>query len=291
MTHRVFCLLLAALLSSTAIGSDSNNDRGFASARTIPEWKDDFAFENDKVGFRLFGRSLRDSSNNIGIDCWFKRVDTPVIDLWYERMNNGQSYHSDYGEGYDAYHVGDSLGCGGLALWIDGQLTPSEEFNRHRVIENGPARAVFELEYNWKGLPMEVRELRTFTLKAGDHLFKAESQFFVDGKPSQVEVAIGLATHDGLAATYSGNTDRLWISTWETIDDTDHGTAVILSRPYKGKVTEIKSETPDRSHIIITAKTDPSGRIAYQAGFAWAVAGDFQTVNEWIRYVAKGAAR
>ncbi len=272
-------------------GNESTDKEGFAFARSIPEWKDDFAFENDKVAFRLFGRSLRDSSNNIGVDCWFKRVDAPIIDLWYERHIKGQSYHSDYGEGYDAYHVGDSLGCGGLALWIDGKLVPSEEFNRYKVLENSSERTVFELEYNWKGLPQEIREVRTFTLPAGSQLFSAESQFFVDGQPDQVEVAIGLATHDGLAQTYAGEISDLWIAAWATVDDVDHGTAVVLPRPYSGQVVELESEIPDRSHIFITAETDESGRIAYHAGFAWEKAQEIQTVNQWIQYLENFIAK
>ena len=56
---------------------------GFAAARFVPERKDDFAFENDKVAFRIYGPTLRDSKENSGVDCWVKRVDYPIIDKWY----------------------------------------------------------------------------------------------------------------------------------------------------------------------------------------------------------------
>ena len=56
---------------------------GFAPSRFVPERKDDFAFENDKVAFRIYGPALKDSKENSGIDCWLKRVDYPTIDKWY----------------------------------------------------------------------------------------------------------------------------------------------------------------------------------------------------------------
>ena len=48
-------------------------------ARYVPERMDDFAFENDKVAFRVYGPALTDSAENNGTDCWLKRVDYPIV--------------------------------------------------------------------------------------------------------------------------------------------------------------------------------------------------------------------
>lgn len=65
---------------------------GFAARLFVPERKDDFAFENDKVAFRIYGPALKDSKENSGIACWLKRVDSPIIDKWYRGATEGKSY-------------------------------------------------------------------------------------------------------------------------------------------------------------------------------------------------------
>ena len=56
-----------------------------AYARLVPERKDDLAWENDKVAFRVYGPALRSGPEDSGIDVWCKRVARPVIDKWYVR--------------------------------------------------------------------------------------------------------------------------------------------------------------------------------------------------------------
>ncbi|MFT7037148.1 MAG: hypothetical protein ACJA2S_005690, partial [Cyclobacteriaceae bacterium] len=80
-------------------------------ARFVPERTDDFAWENDRVAFRAYGpEAQRMVEENIpggtlssGIDCWLKKVNYSIIDVWYERNTNGGNYHEDVGEGLDNY--------------------------------------------------------------------------------------------------------------------------------------------------------------------------------------------
>lgn len=46
--------------------------------RFVPERKDDFAWENDKVAFRMYGPALEYETITCGIDVWVKCVSTPV---------------------------------------------------------------------------------------------------------------------------------------------------------------------------------------------------------------------
>jgi hypothetical protein len=281
-------LILLSILSLSCTGRLAlHASEGFAAARFVPERKDDFAFENDKVAFRIYGPALKDSTENSGIDCWLKRVDYPIIDKWYrQEAIEGKSYHKDHGEGFDPYHVGESLGCGGLALWIEGQMRLSNVYQSHRILKNGPDVTVFEVEYLWEDLPRETREIRRFTLAAGSQLFKAESQFFIEGKPKQVEVAIGVSTHDGQALAYS-DPQNGWIAAWENMKGSGLGTGVALSPDQEAKVLTIESAAKDQGHIIFITQTDPQGRLTYHAGFAWQKAGEIETASQWRRHLEK----
>lgn len=258
---------------------------GFAAARFVPERKDDFAFENDKVAFRIYGPALRDSKENSGVDCWVKRVDYPIIDKWYSAAEKGVSYHKDHGEGYDPYSVGDALGCGGLALWLDGKLVMSNVFRNYHVIENGPRRTVFEIEYVWDGLPKRYREVRTFTLNAGSQLFRAESQFFVNDKPQAVQVAIGVSTQSGKAKQMSDEQGQ-WVGAWQTLDGAGLGTGAIVEHGGRGRIVQLdKKEENGNSHVVIVTPTDPQGRITYHAGFGWERAGEINSADKWKQYL------
>jgi hypothetical protein len=259
---------------------------GFAACRYVPERKDDFAFENENVAFRIYGPALRDSKENSGIDCWLKRFDFPIIDKWYLGASEGKSYHKDHGEGYDPYHVGDSLGCGGLALWIDGQMHLSNVYHQYRILKSGPEEAVFEVEYRWSDLADPVWEIRRFTLKAGSQLFKVESQFFSDEKPLQVDVAIGVTTHDQMAAPYI-DPQGSWVAAWETMDGYGLGTGVVLPNHEHAKAMTITSYEKDRSHVVLVTPTNSKGRITYYGGFGWEKAGEIQTIGDWRSFLSK----
>tara|TARA_A200000159_G_scaffold161456_2_gene183444 strand:- start:3798 stop:4106 length:309 start_codon:yes stop_codon:yes gene_type:complete len=98
LKRTLFC---SAFLLIAGCSLPLHDNAAYFQARHVPERLDDFAFENDKVAFRLYGPALQASAENNGTDCWLKRVDYPIIDKWYQRHAQGKSYHEDTGEGYD----------------------------------------------------------------------------------------------------------------------------------------------------------------------------------------------
>ncbi len=282
--NKTTVIALTAFVLLTACGTPLVADE-FAAARYVPEREDDLAFENDRVAFRIYGPALRDSVENSGVDCWLKRVDYPIIDKWYAGAAQGISYHKDHGEGYDPYKVGDSLGCGGLALWIDGKLAMSNVYQEYRIIENGPRRAVFEVKYAWEGLSRDYRETRTFTLDAGSQLFRADSQISVDGRPAQVTVAIGIATHGSDMRQQSDDAGR-WVSHWGLIDDAGLGTGAVVLHQGRGEIVRLeKKGKKGFGHTLVVTPTDEDGRIRYYAGFAWEKAGQITDADAWCKYL------
>ena len=198
-----------------------------AFGRFVPEREDDFAWENDKVAFRVYGPASGGKGQVSGVDAWLKRVSYPVIDKWYAGFVAGKSYHEDHGEGYDPYHVGDSRGVGGTAIWIDGQAWPAGKFKRYELLQSGGEVVEFNLQTEWDTPLGLVAESKTISLALGEQLYRVNSVFTLNGKPASVPVAIGLTTHDEKAQVFS-NPVAGRISTWELIDEMGLGTGVLI---------------------------------------------------------------
>ena len=83
-----------------------------AHGRFVRERFDDFAWENDRIAHRAYGKALEtwrgEPLTSSGIDVWSKRTPRMVVDEWYM----ADDYHSDTGEGADVYSVGATRGCG-----------------------------------------------------------------------------------------------------------------------------------------------------------------------------------
>jgi hypothetical protein len=85
-------------------------------ARFVPERYDDFAWENDRIAFRVYGKALEKVPDEMahGQDVWAKRTSEMVINKWYKSCD----YHVDHGQGLDFYDVGFSLGSGSSDPYI-----------------------------------------------------------------------------------------------------------------------------------------------------------------------------
>lgn len=276
-----------ALTASPAARAEEAPPAGPVFCRYVPERKDDFAWENDRVAFRAYGPALRGSAEHesSGIDCWFKRTREPIINRWYADEQKGVSYHQDHGQGYDPYHVGSSRGCGGTGIWREGKLVTAGVYTAQRVVSLAPDEGVFELTYRYDLPDGPVQEVKRITLKAGESLFRSESTFTRDGKPAAVDVGVGVTTHDGRAQG-SYQLKEGWIACWETIDGQGVGTGVRIE-PFKVyRMEEIKSEQPDESHVLLLTHTDREGKEVHYAGFAWEGAGEVKSAKDWQKLLA-----
>lgn len=263
--------------------SDSPKPETFC--RFVPERKDDFAWENDLIAFRAYGPALRESKESSGIDCWLKRVDYPVIDKWYTQAEQGKTYHKDWGEGYDPYHVGSSAGCGGASLWLNGKRVALNTFTKYKIVKCTPEKSVFTLSYEDTIDGAVYGEERTITIELGRRLFDVHSVFTLNGKPApNLPVCIGITTHDGKAVAFSDKAAG-WIACWEEIDGSKLGTAAKVDPARISEIKKVESKTNDQSHIFIIARTDAEGAIDYKAGYGWEKARTITTKNEWKTYL------
>lgn len=255
-----------------------------AYGRFVPEREDDFAWENDKVAFRVFGPGSSGVGQVSGVDAFLKRVEYPTLDKWYSDYLQGISYHEDRGEGYDPFHTGDSRGVGGTAIWLNGDAYSAATFDSYEVIESGADVVRFVLEYQWDSPLGEVAERKTVTLRLGDQLYSVDSLFTLNGEPAALPVAIGLTTHDGAAEAFS-NAATGRISTWESIDGLGLGLGAVIDAAKVMDIVTVDSEDADRSHIWLLTQSDADGRLAFKAGYAWEAKGNIQTIDQWNEYL------
>jgi hypothetical protein len=267
-----------------------------AFARYVPERLDDFAWENDVIGHRTYGPALaapapagsgKEVLESSGLDIWFKRVDYPIVDRWYNKGHD--HYHKDEGEGMDMYNVGRSRGAGGTGVWDGTRLYTSGNYARWKVLANGPVRAVFELAYDaWDAAGTKVTETKRFTVDAGHQLDRIDSTFTFAG-PSALTVAVGLNKTPSdkkqapRVALVRDDADHALLQWVEQKTNGAFGTAVI--------VPAASGHAEDALNDLVLARVESGKPLHYWAGAAWDRAGRITSKAAWQAYVAAEAQR
>ncbi len=257
-------------------------------SRFVPERTDDYAWENDKVAFRVFGPiaqkmfegGVEGGTLSSGVDCWLKKVDYPIINKWYKKHTEGTgSYHEDTGEGLDNFHVGVSRGCGGIAIKKDSTYNISKNFINYKTLMTGPIRTSFYLEYeDWDVNGTLIKESRIITLDAGNNLSKFEIR--IEGAN---EISAGLTLHEK-DGEITLNLENNWVSYWEPHGDSELGTAIITLPESLIDFDKYEVNQKDMSNAYLNLKLD-NNKVIYYAGFGWKKSKQFQTKIEWNNYL------
>jgi hypothetical protein len=257
--------------------------------RAIPERKDDFAWENKVVAYRIYGPALEATGEiSSGIDVWSKRIPNFVVNSFYKQdhdaavtHNPALSYHNDNGVGLDSYDVGPSLGCGGTAVWADGKLNVSKNYTFAKILAAGPIRLQFEVSYApWQAAGTVVTETKRITLDAGTHLNKIVSTFTFDGR-ALLDLAAGIAIHQGgVPALLTG---RSIAAVWDTPQKPSAGRIAtgLVSLPAEQATT-----TTAANHALLIFKRHSGESFTYFAGSGWSKA-DMPTQQDWNLYLVR----
>src|ERR1035437_1353510 len=255
--------------------------------REAAERKDDFAWENQLVTYRVYGPALQATGEIAsGIDAWSKRVPNFVIDSFYQRdlegsrtHNPSMSYHKDNGVGLDSYYVGPTRGCGGTAVWADGKLFASKNYTTFKLLGNGPIRFAFQVSYApWQAGTHMVQETKTITLDAGTHLNKIVSTYTFGGD-EPLDLAAGIAVHEGADAAVSA--DSTIASVWDTPQDPSAAkiaTGLVTLPGQKAKTIEAAG------HALMIFQRRSGEPFTYYAGAGWLKA-DMPTWDAWKSYL------
>ena len=257
--------------------------------RFVPERKDDFAWENDRVAFRMYGPALANEYPSDGVDLWVKKTEKLIVDQFYnDDLNNKKSYHVDHGEGLDCYKVGHALGAGGIAPFINDTLWVGNHYVTQSVLDNGPLRTTFKLTYD--NLPVGKKIFSKdliVSLDAGSQLNKGIVSF--DGDFIAIKVAAGIFLHQD-----PGNIKTDIVAGFNAFGEKATSDAgVPAGRNYVATIIpdeKMIGSLKQQDHLLALASYAKGDKFVYYFGGGWSQWG-FPTDDEWFSYVANFAEK
>jgi hypothetical protein len=254
-----------------------------AYGRFVRERFDDYAWENDLIAHRAFGKGLEtwkgEPLTSSGIDIWSKLTPRLIVNEWY--MMGDTFYHTMTDNGGDDYSSGITRGDGGNGLWADDKLWVSKNFVMSRTLASGPIRVLFELDYDAFDVNgLQVAETVRISLDAGSQM----DHYQVTFKPAEnrsvlLTAAVGLKKVKGEVADFNATFGTLAI--WEPMEKNRgmQGVAAIVDPKSFLKQAE------DKSNNLLLVNVGPENSINYWAGNAWDKAGKIITADAWKKYV------
>ena len=292
-THLLLYLSLPARGSRTIVFSlnpAAPPTQPLVYGREAPERKDDYAWENQLVAYRIYGPALEATGEiTSGIDVWSKRVPNLVIDTFYQRDAEGArthnpqlTYHKDNGQGLDSYYVGPTRGCGGTAVFSNGQLIVSRNYTHIRQLSSGPLRFAFDVTYApWQAAGTTaptVSETKRITLDAGTHMNLIDSTYIFPGSAT-LQLAAGIAIHQGGEASFPQ--PNAIAAIWDTPQDPSAGriATALIALPGQQVTT-----TTAASHALLLFTRASGQPFRYLAGSGWSQA-DMPTPVAWATYL------
>jgi len=256
-------------------------------ARFVRERHDDFAWENDRVAFRMYGQALetfeKEPLTSSAVDAWSKRTRRLVLNDWYLV----DDYHRDHGEGGDFYPAGPTRGCGGSGLVVDGALAVSKNFRSSRVLASGPLRVAFELVYPvWEKPGLQAVEVKRVTLDAGSHFNRFESFYTVDGQ-GPVTWAAGIRKPEGTPPRVGreGGTIRTWEHLTRYGENGWLGCGVVID---PAAVVDVLDAGGSQ---LLVARTPRGAPATWYVGSGWDRSGDFPDEAAWYGHLDAFVAR
>jgi hypothetical protein len=165
-------------------------------------------WESDRIAFRVYFDPRND------IDIYGKRSRSLQLKLF---ASPDYPYHEESPKGRDIFRIGESIGLGAVAAWVDGKLVKAANVRERkwRIVSVGPVRAIVELEYGGWNLGSESITLRSRIVQwAGEHGFF--HTIAVD-PPSSAEFVSGVTAKQGIVLEKSIPDDPggvAWLATW-----------------------------------------------------------------------------
>ena len=261
-----------------------------------PERKDDFAWENDRGAYRVYGPALgRTGERSFGTDVWTKNTPDLVVDDRYyiedvvmmptvdslRRINRHRgdslyrinSYHHDHGRGLDPYKVGATLGCGAPALMLGDSIVMPYTFREYEILDSGPLRFTVHLIYNKVHVgENEVEEHRIIQLDKQSNSMTV----WYEGLTSQLSFCSGVVIQREdpepvvLAERYVSYTDP-------TDQPNVHQAPLYVAALFPNGTVETRQH---RGHALGILKDYHGERYTYYFGSAWSKY-DVRTPQEW----------
>lgn len=284
-----------------------------------PKRLDDLAFENDRMGWRVYGPGSQQRNYKLyGYDLWSKRTEQPVLAKFYDmdrRLNEQKaelgkegkkmsweeeqklSYHVDHGEGCDYYAVGPTLGAGTAAFISPstGEMIYPWCYKTCEILDNGPLRFTARLTYDLVVSDVEVRETRLLSLDKGSQMVKCTVWY--TNIFSQLPLAAGVVMHKG-SDQVDINADEGYAAYVEPANETNGTNYLGLYFPERMDEIRVQplSESEEEAakggatgHLVGVTTYSPDAKFTYYFGAGYSKHG-FGSAQEWFDYMKKFAA-
>jgi hypothetical protein len=255
-------------------------------ARFVPERKQDFSWENDRIGFRMYGPASLNENLSSGVDVWLKKTKELVLDKWYkDDMDGKASYHEDHGEGLDCYDLKNhSLGAGGICPYSGDSLWIGRHFDRQQILDNGPLRSSFVLYYDV--LPYGSKKLKAellVKLDAGSNLNEAVIRY--TGDTTDLQLAAGLSLHDTIQSV-AGEAALGYIG-YAEYAHVQNPTRKAVGRCYTGVVftDDVVDTKVLDGQLVGICNYKMGDKFRYFFGAGWSRFG-FPKDSDWFRYLS-----
>ena len=241
--------------------------------RQYPERKDDLAFENDRIGFRLYGPALqRSGEKGFGHDVWVKRTTELILDELY-RHDPMLYFHWDYGKGLDCYGVGPTLGCGTPCMIREGKIVYPWCYETYKILDKGPLRITIQADFSTTA--DGITEHRILTLDKGSNF--CEAWVWYDGLKKPTDIAAGLAIRPADPTTVVMGKDYVHYAD-PTVEPNRHQCQIYVALLFPDAQVEI---TQMENHALGILRRYTSGqRFHYFFGAAWSEF-DVRSQAEW----------
>jgi len=160
-------------------------------------------------------------------------------------------------------------------------------FRSQKTLAAGPVRVSFVLTYAWGIGNDTLTEEKTISLDAGQNFNRIEVRFRGAALPKDLDIACGLVTRGGVAATRGG--DDGWIAMWgPTVADSlagSLGTGLVV--PPGSRCTYVT--LPNQEIVVVPVSS--GAPFVYYAGFGWTGRGDVAARHDWERMVRERGER
>lgn len=275
-----------ALICFVACGH--KGDTGKVFARFVPERFDDFIFENNLIAGRIYGEALENCGKgqltSPGIDVWVKIPGKLVCDQRYkDELENGKTYHKDWGNGKDCYKVGRTLGAGASAPIVGGEPAfPASNFRSHEILENKPDKVVFVLHYpEWTVDTLKISLSKKISIVPDTYFCKVEDIYTFNA--DSITVAAGVFRHPSQRTIVDEVLEKGLYSIWEHASDTSvEPEDGLLGIAVRVPDAEFAMISPDASHGLVGRSVKSGEVFSYSFGSCWSK-GNIKTSEEWFR--------
>ena len=284
-----------------------------------PSRLDDVAWENDVVGFRVYGPALQKSGERgFGYDIFTKRDTTqPMLKGMYELATSAESarkldelwktdskaaaaysraisYHVDKGHGMDCYGVGPTLGAGVAALVDNGKIVYPWCYKTYEILDNGPLRFSVKFKYALgKFNGQEVTETRYITLDLGSYLNHTRVSYA--NVEENTPLVTGIVMHHPNKKA-SVNAEEGFMAYEDPTTGQNNG-KIFVGHVFLGEVKDMAVEyfSPEEKkmrnnalgHALSHSTYVPDRVFEYYWGAAWNKANDIKSLEAWQDYLKK----